>query len=113
MLIEITIDGVTYYVPVNYVEYLTESLENTSSNTITLYSSSSQNPTGTTYPYIQIRPFSLPVLYRGTNQSQTLSNVSVDFPPSALPYRYSEQIRFGSFFLLFVLFLCVITRRFK
>lgn len=113
MVIEIDVNGVTYYVPVNMVQYLTESLENTSSSTITLYSTLSQSPNQTSYPYIQIRPFSAPVLYTAYNQTSVLDSVSVDFPPSSVPYRYQSQITFGSFFLLFVLFLCVISRRFK
>ena len=102
-MIEVTINGTTYYVPSNQIQYLTDELVNTSSSSITLYSAISTDGTSTAYPYITIRPFSAPVLHR-QNQNNTVIQVnSLEWGSVAQSVRGTQDYGLMSMYFLIIL----------
>lgn len=109
-MVEVVINGTTYYVCSNQVQYLTDDLVNTSSSNITLYSAISTDGTTTMYPYISIRPYSAPVLHR-QNQSNTVMTVNtVEWGTIAQSMRQETKTGIMSMYFLIIIALIIFFR---
>lgn len=109
----ITINGSDYYVPSNMVEYINE--DGVSSYSSNFYGYKTIN-TGTTtnYPRLTFRPQAYPI-YQGSSSGsqQVLTSNTVTFSPHAQLLRFKAMTDIYSPFLLMVIALFVMFRRFK
>lgn len=109
----VVINGVEYYVPSNLVGYISEDGVSTYSSNFYGYKNIDSALTGTNYPRIQFRTYGYPLLQTANNNTQVLTNAVVQFTPHAQFVRFTESSNYYSFFLLVLIALFVMFRRFK
>lgn len=107
----IEIDGNTYYVPSNLIQYLTPQGVNTSATSFYAYRNLSRDSTD--YPYIRFNSNAYPILYTGYNSSQELRQASVTFSDQANLYRLTPYFPVLNTLLMVGLVIAVWFRRFK
>lgn len=107
----VTINGVDYYVPSNYVQYINNQGINTGTTSFTGYPSLSHS--SSSYPQIRFSSLSYPVLYQNYNNYHELQNPTVVFSDAAYYQKAVSYAPIATLFLTGLIFVFICFRRFK